>query len=137
MPRDSAFLVECAGMVGKDGVLQALDQITRIDTSVITDGWPYPNILVGVKHIVVCGSDKIYEWNGTGLDLKLTLTAGQVGGTWRWLDGHDFMYLSNGKVAVLRDPQSHTYSVTTDQPIAHAICNFNGQPFIGAPGVEI
>jgi hypothetical protein len=32
---------------------------------------------------------------------------------------------------VLRDPQSGAYATTTDQPLANAICNFNGQVVIG------
>ncbi|HUS89590.1 MAG TPA: hypothetical protein VMW91_09535, partial [Desulfosporosinus sp.] len=32
MPRNSKYLVECAGAVGRDGVLQALDELTRLAT---------------------------------------------------------------------------------------------------------
>ena len=60
MPRNSGFLVECKGAVGRDNVLQTLDELTRIDTSVITDAYPYPQIFVFTNLIIVCSQTKIY-----------------------------------------------------------------------------
>ena len=133
MPRNSGFLVECKGAVGRDGVLQVLDELTRIDTSVITDAYPYPQIFVFTNLIIVCSSTKIYEWVGGSLVEKLTVTAGSL---WSAVDLYDFIYMSNGNVAVLRDSGSKVYSTTTEQPKAMALCNFNGQILAGATDIE-
>jgi len=133
MPRDSGYLVTCSGAVGKDGVLSVLDNITRIATTAITDTFPYPQIFVFTKCIIVCSSTKIYEWTGSALELKLTVTAGS---TWRAVDFHDFVYMSNGKVAVERSAADKTYSLSS-QPVASGMCNYNGQVIIGAPDVEV
>lgn len=133
MPRNSGFLVECKGAVGRDGVLQALEELARIATATITDVFPYPQIFVFTNLIIVCSSTKIYELVGGSLVEKLTVTAGS---TWSAVDFYDFIYMSNGAVAVLRSPESNVYSITTAQPEAMAICNFNGQVLVGAPDVE-
>jgi len=130
LPRNSGYLVECSGAVGRDNVLQALDELTRIDTGVITDAFPYPQIFVCTNLIIVCSSTKIYEWIAGALVEKLTVTAGSL---WSIADLYDFIYMSNGTVAVIRNPESNVYSITTDQPRAMTICNFNGQVLIGAP----
>lgn len=130
MPRNSKFLVECNGGIGRDGVLCALDEITRIATTAITDGFPYPQIFVFTNVIIVCGETKIYEWVSDALVEKLTVSAGS---TWSAVDFYDYVYLSNGQVAVVRDAMDKTYSTTTDLPTAMAACNFNGQVIVGAP----
>jgi hypothetical protein len=134
MPRNSGFLVECKGAMGKDGVLQVMDQLTRMDTDTITDPFPYPQIFVFTNLIIVCGKTKIYEWIAGALVLKLTVTAGS---TWSCAAFFDHVYLSNSKVAVIRNASDKTYSETTDLPIASTILDFNGQCLIGAPGVMV
>jgi len=57
-----------------------------------------------------------------------------AGQTWAAVDFYDYIYMSNGAVAVVRDPNTGTFSTTTDQPTAVAICNYNGQVMIGSPG---
>ena len=133
MPRNSGFLVECKGAVGRDGILQTLDELTRIATAAITDTFPYPQVFVFTNLIIVCSSTKIYEWVGGSLVEKLTVTAGS---TWSAVDLYDFIYMSNGNVAVLRNPESNMYSTTTEQPKAMSICNFNGQILAGATDIE-
>lgn len=132
IPKDSGYLVECVGAVGRDKILQVIDELTRIDTSVITDGFPYPQIFVFTNIIIVCSSTKIYEWVANALVEKLTVTAGS---TWNAVDFFDYVYMSNGTVAVIRDASSHEYSITTEQPTASAICNFSGQVIVSSPGV--
>ncbi len=131
VPRDSNFLIECAGAVGRDGVLQVMDELTRMVTDTINDGFPYPQIFVFTKMIIVFGETKVYEWESSALVEKLTVSAGD---TWRAVDFHHFIYASNGEVAIERDPVTKIWSVSS-QPIASAICNYNGQVFIGSPGV--
>lgn len=185
MPRDNGHLVTCAGMVGRDNVLQAMDELTPIVaypmevigtddlnytciadhvsgatnvpvtggswatywtqsgsdgavwvtgtayTKGIDDGFPYPQIFVFDKMIIVCSATKIYEWVNSVLVEKLEVTAGA---TWRAEAFGEFVYMSNGRVSVERDPLTKIYALS-DQPVASAICNYNGQIIIGAPGV--
>jgi hypothetical protein len=127
-------MISCAGLVGRDGVLQSLDELTRLATTAITDAFPYPQIFVFTNHIVICGATKVYEWVSSALVEKVTVTEGEA---WRAIDFHDYIYLSNGKVAVIRDSGDDTYSITTDLPMASALCNYNGQIMAGAPNVEV
>jgi hypothetical protein len=133
-PRNSEFDVVCSGAVGRDGVLSRLESLTRIDTSVITDSFPYPQIFVFPELIIVFGSTKIYEYNPTTstLTLKLTVT---VGNLWRCIAKGFYAYMSNGVVAVERSPESGVYSLATDVPIVESICDFNSQIIVGAPTI--
>ena len=130
-PRNANFLVECAGAVGLDNVLQVIDDLetNRIDTSIITDGFPYPQIFVFTRVIIVCGETDIYEWvSGALVHMLGPVSAGNL---WSAVDFHEFIYMSNNVVSALRDPTAKTWSLTTDQPIANAICNVNSQVFTG------
>jgi len=131
-PRNAGYLVECLGAVGRDGVLQALDALTRIDTSAIATTFPYPQLFVCTNCIIICSPTLIYEYDGS---LTLKYTAGAAADPWTLADYYDYIYLSNGSIAVIRDAASKVYSLTTDLPSASAICNFNGQVIIGAPGL--
>mgnify|MGYP001492304731 CR=1 FL=1 len=131
VPRNSGYLVECLGAVGRDGVLQVLDALSRIDTSAITDTFPFPQLFVCTNFIAVCSAKKIYEYSGSGLTTKYTASA--AGGVWSVADFYDYAYFSNGSIAVVRDAASKVYSLTSALPSANAICNFNGQVIIGGP----
>jgi hypothetical protein len=130
-PRNSGFLVECSGAVGKDGILQILEDLARLNTSSVSFTFPYPQIFVFMSTIIVCGPTKIYEWVANALVEKLTVTTGQ---TWDAIDFYDYIYMSNGVVSVVRDSGSKVYAVST-LPVALAICNFNGQVIIGTTGI--
>jgi len=54
VPRDSRFLVESKGAIGSDGSLTAVDDLTRMATTIITDAFPFPQLFVFVNFIVVC-----------------------------------------------------------------------------------
>ncbi len=131
-PRNTEYDVVCSGAVGRDGVLTRLPSLTRIDTTIITDGFPYPQIFVFPELVIVFGSTKIYEYNPTTstLTLKLTVTAGQL---WSCVAKGFYAYMSNGVVAVERNPDDGVYSLATDIPIVQSICDFNGQIIVGAP----
>lgn len=133
VPRNSQYLVTCNGLTGKDGTLSAINELTRIDTSDITDAFPYPQIFVLTNMIIVCSSTKIYEWTGSLVE-KLEVAAGS---SWAVAAFFEYAYLSNGKVAVVRNPDDKTYSIVTSLPIASSICDFNGQTIIGAPDTAI
>lgn len=132
--RNTQYLVVCVGAVAQDGVLQALDDISANWLNIsatITDGFPYPQIFVFTNLIIVCGETKIYELVGGSLSAaKITVAAGS---TWSAVDLYDYVYMSNSKVAVVRDPGSGVYSLSSTLPIASAICNYNGQILVGAP----
>lgn len=133
-PRNEKFLVECIGAIGYEKSLQAIEDITSllVDTSLIIDDFPYPQMFVFTNHIIVCGETKIYELVSGSLILKITVIAGI---RWSAVDFREFIYLSNGKVSVVRSAIDGTYSLS-DLPIASTICDFKGQVMIGAPGVE-
>ena len=130
-PRNTKFLAESNGAIGIDGVLQSISDLNEalVDTGAITDGFPYPQIFVFTNMTVVCGETDIYELVAGALVHQLNVAAGF---TWYAVDFYNFLYLSNGRVAVIRD-LGGTYAITTDLPIASGICNFNGQVMIGSP----
>jgi len=199
MPRNSKRLVTCDGAVGRDGVLQAIDELTRIDTgthtldfdnqsgtftvgTTITGGtstatavirgvidagatgtliigsvsgtfqndeeisegantadvngtataiaFPYPQKFVFTNVIIVCYETDIFELVSDALVHKLTVSAGS---TFCAIDFHDYIYLSNGTVAVERDAKAKTYSESSTLPTAMCACNFNGQAILGSP----
>ncbi len=130
LPRNSQFLVECNGAVGQDGVLQVMEEYTRMNTDTITESFPYPQLFVFNRVIIVCGETKIYEWVSNVLVEKITVSAGS---TWRAVDGFEFVWLTNNVVSVVRDPKTFTYSEVSDLPIGGALFNFNGQLIIGDP----
>jgi hypothetical protein len=129
-PRNKKFLVECVGAVGYDKVLQVIDDLQRIDDSgeEVNKEWPFPQIFVFTNIIIVCYAREIYEYYQGALVHKLTTWP--TGSLWSAVDFYNFIYMSNSVDVVLRDPNSGEYSVTTNQPLANAICNFNGQVII-------
>jgi hypothetical protein len=134
VPRNSGFLVQCDGMIGRDAALQSLDVLIPIATP-ITDGFPFPQIFILPTVIIVCGRSKIYEWENGGYTLKYTCPATLVGETWEYAASYDWIYLSNNLVSVVRDPGSKQYAVS-NLPTANAICMFNGQLIIGSPDMK-
>src|SRR4030067_85186 len=132
-PRNTKFMIQCVGAVGLDNVLQVIDDLenNRIDTiATILDAFPYPQVFVFTNLILICGRQDIYEYDGTLTHVLGPITAGQL---WSAVDFFRFIYMTNGAVSVLRDPDSGAYSTTAIQPVANTICNFNGQVIIGAP----
>jgi len=184
MPRNSGGIVTCKGAVGKDGVLQSIDQLTAIDVTPsevigtdalnytcisphtaaaltepitganwatvwvqkgsagvtwvdgttyvdgINDGFPYPQIFVFPSVFIVCGETGVFEWDSLKVVRKLTVTAGS---TWQGIDFGEFIYMTNGTVAVTRDPTSKVYSISSTLAAAGAIANYNGQIILGYP----
>lgn len=134
--RNAGYLVKADGVVGRDGVLSAIDDITRMDTSAITDGFPFPQIFVFTSMIIVCGLKTIYEVDSNG-SLSLKYTATTPCGTWDAVDFYDYVYLSNGIEAVIRDAGTKAYALSSTQPHFTSVCNFNGQVVIGAPDAVV
>ena len=134
-PRDSKFLVESKGAIGEDGVLCAIDELTRLATAEVTDTFPFPQLFVFTNLILVCGRLKIYELSAGALSLKYT--ASTSGSTWTAVDFYNYVYLSNGREAVTRDPDTGVYSVSSTLPKGMSICNFNGQVIVGSPDAVV
>lgn len=132
-PRNEEYLITCDGAVGRDGVLAAIEQFTRMDTSSITDAFPFPQVFVFSHLVIVCGAKKIYEWDGSSL--TLVYTAAAAGGTWDMVDFHSYIYASNGRVAVERSGADGSWALST-LPSAVAMCNYNGQVLIGGPDTD-
>jgi len=126
---NSDGLIYCAGAVGREGVLQRLDELVK--TFDLTSTFPYPQIFIEPYIILVCTATHIYEYDGSNLILKISTAV--VGSTWSLITVEDFVYMSNGSITVVRDPISNIFSITSDHPTAMAICNYNGQIIIGAP----
>jgi len=134
-PRNEKFLTKCDGAIGYEKTIQTIEDVSSllVDTALITDNFPYPQIFTFSKHIIICGETKIYELVGAALVLKLTVAAGI---RWSAIDFYDGIYMSNGKVSVVRNPADGIYLLAPPSLVASAICNFKGQVMIGAPGVE-
>lgn len=129
VPRNSGYLVECKNAVGRDGTLQVLDALTRIDTSAIATTFPYPQIFALVNRIIVCNQTAIYEWSGSALTAMITgLTAGSV---WTVVDFYDYLYFSNGTVVVVRKSTDGTYALDTTLPKAEVLLDVHGQVMAG------
>ena len=127
--RNTQYLIQCVGAVGRDRVLQVIEDLEsgRIDTSIITDGFPYPQIFVFINYIVVCSKTRIYTYDGSTLTLQIDV--GIEGVTWSAVESYDYLYMSNCSVAVIRNPLSGEFEIS-DLPPARAMCNYNGQVII-------
>jgi len=132
-PRNVKYLTECEGAVGIEGVLQNLDDLdlSAIDTSLITDPFPYPQIFVFASLIIVCASDEIFEYQGGAIVSVLdSLTPGLL---WSAVDFWEYIYMVNGQQSVRRRASDGVWEVNTEVPDAATVCNFNGQLFLGSP----
>jgi len=133
--RDNPYLVSSKGAVPYDGVIQAIDALTRLDTHMLSVSFPYPQLFVFTYFIIICTSTAIYEWNGTTVELKLSgLTAGT---TWDAVDFYEYILLTNGRQTVKRSVQTKTYVVDTTVPFGTCLCNFNGQIVLGSPNTQV
>lgn len=133
-PRNMGYLVKAQGAVGRDGVLQSIEDLEFLDTSLVGEDFPYPQIFVFTNMIIVCGATRIYELVSGSLVLKYTAT--RIGSTWTAVDFFDYVYMSNGVDAVIRDSASKTYSISYTQPYCTAMCNYNGQVVVGGSGSD-
>jgi hypothetical protein len=125
--RNSRFLSTCDGAVGNEYAIHSINQLSAIDTSLLSCSFPYPQIFVFNSIIIVCTSTDIYELLGISLVHKLTVTGGLL---WTAVDFFNYVYLSNNIVSVIRDAYTFQYSISSDVPVTRSICNFNGQLLI-------
>lgn len=127
--RNNPLLIESIGAYPKNGVLQAMEELTRLDTTTLGDiSFPYPQIFVLSEFIIVCTQTKIYEYSASTFILKKTVIPGDL---WDILDFKTFLFLVNGQCAVRRNSQTGVYESVI--PYAECACNYNGQVLIGSP----
>ena len=130
--RDSGFLVECKGAVGRDEVLQVIDQLSRIDTSSLTVSFPYPQLFVMSDVTIVCTSNTIYELVSGSLVQKITSLT--IGTPWSCAEWKGFVVLNNGQVTVTRGAQSKVYAIDSRIPVGTCVANYNNaRLFVGSP----
>jgi len=132
-PRNNPYLTKCDGAVGQDGVLRTLDsmEISALlnDPLVVMNNFPFPQLFLTERHVLVCNETSILELRSGSLVAVIAGLGG--GGKWNIASSHDWIYLSNGTVSVVRDPSTHVYSLSSVAPKVGAICNFNGQIITG------
>lgn len=137
MHRDNKYLVYCSGIVGKNGTLATLDPYETQFPS-ITDAFPYPQVFKLTNFTLLCGKRYIWEVpNGATLDDAVNVFyCSTIGNLWSVLDYHDYLYLSNGRVNIVRDPATGNYAYDMTIPTAIAACNYNGQALIGGINID-
>lgn len=131
LSRNIKSLTQCEGCVGIEGLLSTSPAIAvspiHASSLVIKNDFPFPQIFTLEKHIIVCNRTTILELVGASLVLKATVTGGEF---WSIASAHDFIYLSNRVVSLVRNPLTGEYEATT-APVCSAILNFNGQIICG------
>jgi len=135
LPRNNLFLSVCKGAVGQEGALKTLDPVALttalMESAVVVDDFPFPQLFVLERLVLVCNRASIYEYVNGLVTLGIEGLTG--GGKWALASSHEFIYLSNGSVSLVRDPGTRTWSLNTEAPKSSAICNFNGQIIVGNP----
>ena len=123
-------LVECQGVIGKEGVLQRIKELVRSFS--ITSNFPFPQLFIDSRVILLCTRNTIYEYVNGELYIKF-YTDIDAGSRWDFTSVGNFIYMSNGRIVIIRDPDTLEFYQSTDYPTATSICNYNGQVIIGAP----
>lgn len=134
MPRNNKFLTRCDGAVGRNGVLKTLTSLslhtaTVEHADIVWDDFPFPQLFVLEKLILLCNRQSILEYDGAAFVEKVSgITSGSK---WNVASAWDFVYLSNGKVAIVRNPTNRAYGYSSNAPVNTAALNFNGQIIVG------
>ncbi len=131
LSRNVKSLTVCDGCIGIDGLLWTSPDIAvstqHASALVIKSDFPFPQIFALEKYVVVCNRTTLLELVGASLVLKATVTGGEL---WSIASSHDFLYLTNGVVSLVRDPLTGVYS-STSAPVCSTVLNFNGQIICG------
>lgn len=132
-PRNKPGLETLKGVMGKDGTLQRIfaSDFTRITgANIDTGNHPFPQIYRLNKHFIICNVASIVEYDGNTWNTKISgLTPSAY--PWYVASSYDWIYLTNGTVAVIRNPETNTYALSTSAPVGLGVCNFNGQIIVG------
>jgi hypothetical protein len=134
MPRNNKFLTKCQGAVGQDGVLRTLDSLdipsAISDATFTTNDFPFPQLFVLDKHVILCNRTSIQELIG-GEFTEVITGLSSNGDKWNVAAAFNWIYLSNNVVAVVRDPNTGGWAVDSDAPVNQAACNYKGHIIIG------
>jgi len=129
-PRDSAFLIECKGGIGRAGTFMTLPPLDlTIPVTFTTGGFPYPQIFVFIGHILIACQTEILEWDAPFAVSKISSLP--IGSPWAAVEYNDYLYLSNGVVAVSRNTLDGTYQIDHSLLAAEALLDAHGQVMIG------
>lgn len=130
------YLVQSVGAIPREGLLVSLEQLSKLDVSSLpAQSFPFPQFFVLSGCTIVCTPGSIYEVDGVELAQKITgLPAGS---TWSVVDFVTFVYLTNGSVAVVRDPDDCEFKISTELPFGTCLCDFGGQVLVGSPNCEL
>jgi len=133
--RNNPMLIQSVGAIPYEKQLQAIEQFTAIDvSSILNISHPFPQVFITSDFILICSIAAIFEYDGSSLTLK---AAGvQAWGLWSVLDFKTYIYITNGAIALTRDPDTGIYSqITPSETLTYAscVCNFNGQILMGSP----
>ena len=96
----------------------------------MSSNFPFPQLFIDSKVILLCTADTIYEYVNGELEIRFSTDAGSK---WSFISVGNFIYMSNGRVVIIRDPDTLEFYQSNDYPTATCICNYNGQVIIGAP----
>ncbi len=137
--RNTEALVESIGAIPIAGCSVSLDDLTArgIDTTGITEVFPFPQLFVLKGITLVCGKTTIYQLQaGT---LTAVLSGLTPGSTWTVADYDPYLVMTNGAQLVTRDAVELDFSVYHDCciPQCLCLCDVNGQMIVGAPGVNV
>jgi hypothetical protein len=132
--RNNEFLYSAKGCIPEDGVLQSLPILYNTFTLPEQCKFPFPQIFVLRRLVLVCSETNIYELRSFGTELLYP--SAPAGATWSVADFGEYVLLTNGRVLIYRNAQTGQFLEYVDCEIPSGICvlNLNGQLIIGAPG---
>lgn len=136
-PNNIPTLTEISGIYPREGLLASLPEPVQIAlTDLPEQTFPFPQLFKLTNLTLVCGENSIWEFNETNNSFAEVLANIPGNHTWSVIDFVEWIYLTNGKVAVVRNAGSKQYEVVTELPFGSCLCNYNGQILIGAPNVS-
>lgn len=132
--RNEEFLYAAKGCIPEDGVLQSLPVLYNGFGLPEQCAFPFPQIFVLRKLVLICAQRNIYELRSLGPELLYQ--DAPAGSTWTVADFGEYIILSNGRMLIYRDPVTGLFNEYTDCEIPPGICilNLNGQLIVGGPG---
>ena len=132
--RNEEFLYVAKGCIPEDGVLQSLPILYNAFGLPEQCLFPFPQIFVLRKLVLVFSATNIYELRSFGTELLYSNAT--AGSTWTVADFGEYILCCNGRILIYRDPVTGLFNEYIDCEIPPGICilNLNGQLIVGAPG---
>lgn len=129
-------LIEALGLVPENDVMRSLDDLSETDLG-LDVSWPFPQAFELKGMTVVCSRSALYEYVDDSLTALITGLA--EGTTWSFADFWPYVVATNGRVLVVRDPQTGEWAEYEGCELPYCLCveNLNGQLVIGAPETRV